>query len=176
MLKDSLKRLVIITGTPGTGKSTVAKLLTQDLGLLHIDLHELIESDKILNSDFNKEKDCYDLDMVRVEELVEQKLTENPGKVMILDSHVAHHLSTNLILAAIILRCSDLKELESRLFSRGYSSGKIKENLDVEIFDICCDEAMSLGVETLSFDSAGDLDKELVISKVTEMLVSLNVF
>ncbi len=169
----SHKRLLVITGTPGTGKSTVAKMLVDQLGLLHIDLHELIKSDKILSSDFNKEKDCYDLDMDRVEELVILKLEENPGQTMVLDSHVAHHLSTDVICGAIVLRCSDLKELETRLLARNYSASKVKENLDSEIFDICNDEALSIGVDTLLFDSAGGLDEEQVIRQVTDLLVLL---
>ncbi|MAG60663.1 hypothetical protein CL619_02640 [archaeon] len=176
MEQDSLKRLLIITGTPGTGKSTLAKLLIEQLGLLHLDLYELIESDKKLSSEYNKEKDCYDLDMDKVEELVKLRLEENPGQVMVLDSHVAHHLSSKIICGAIIVRCSDLKELESRLLARNYSANKVKENLDSEIFDVCYDESLELSVETLTFDSAGGLDESSVVSLVEEMLLSMNLF
>ena len=176
MIKESLKRLLIITGTPGAGKSYVAKLLEKELGLLRIDLHELIESDPVLSSEYNKEKDCYDLDMDKVEELVKEILEENPRKVMILDSHVAHHLSVDLVMAAVVIRCSDLKILETRLKERNYSLQKIKENLDVEIFDVCHDEALELGVDILVFDSSCGVNEKEVISKVEELLVERDVF
>ena len=74
------KRLLVITGSPGTGKSTMAKLLATKLGLLHIDLHEMIENDSVLSSEFNKDKDCFDLDMGRVEELVKVELKRIQGE------------------------------------------------------------------------------------------------
>lgn len=175
-MQESLKRLLIITGTPGAGKSYIAKLLVEQLGLLRIDLHELIESDQILSSEYNKEKDCYDLDMVRVEELVRERLEEDPGKVLILDSHVAHHLPVEIVTAVIVVRCSDLKVLESRLKERDYSPSKIKENLDVEIFDVCNDEAMELGVDILAFDSSNGVDGKEVVTKVEELLVQRDLF
>ena len=172
----TLKRLLIITGTPGTGKSTVAKLVCNELDLEHIDFHKIIEKDSILSANFNKEKDCYDLDMDRVEELLKLKLEENPCKIMVFDTHVAQHLPKEMILAAIVMRCSDLKILEKRLLDRDYSVSKVKENLDSEIFDVCCDEAMELGVETFTFDSAQKIDENEIITKLTEFFASNNLF
>ena len=176
MTLDTLKRLLVVTGTPGAGKSTIAQLLVSEFGFVHIDFHELIEKDPTLSSDFNKEKDCYDLDMDRVEELVRAQLLENPGKLMVLDTHVSQHLTAEIIFAAIIVRCSDLKVLEERLADRGYAAAKVKENLDAEIFDICHDETIELGVETLVFDSAQGLNEGMVIEKVTELLARNGLF
>jgi len=170
MTSDSLKRLLIITGTPGTGKSTIAKMLVTQMGILRIDLHELIENDSVLSSHFNKNKDCFDLDMRRVEELVQKKLQENPGKCMVLDSHVSHHLSKKLICAAIVVHCSDFGKLEKRLKERGYSPAKVQENLDCEIFDVCSDETQGIGVNILHFDSENEFDEEDVVARVKQLL------
>ena len=164
------KRLLVITGSPGTGKSTMAKLLATKLGLLHIDLHEMIENDSVVSSEFNKEKDCFDLDMGRVEELVKVELKKNSGRVMVLDSHVAHLLSAELMIAVIVMKCSNLKILEKRLLDRNYSLAKVKENLDSEIFEVCFDEASELGVPMLEFDTADVLDEEAALGSVQKLL------
>ena len=166
----SMKQLLVITGSPGTGKSTLAKLLVSALGLLHIDLHELIESDSELSADFNIKKDCYDLNMDRVEKLVRSKLDANVGKVMVLDSHVAHLLPGELIIGVVVMKCVNLKVLEQRLLERNYSTTKIKENIDCEIFDVCLDEAVELGLPLLQIDSSVGIDEIIVVDQVKELL------
>ncbi len=169
-MNSKLKRLLIITGTPATGKSTLAKLLEKEMGLLRIDLHKLIESDPVLSSEFNTTKDCYDLDMNKVEELVRIKLEANPGKFMILDSHVSHHLSKEIICGAIVMHCSNFSTLEKRLKARKYSPAKVKENLDCEIFDICADEVISLEVHTIHLDSCKKFETQDIQAKVKKLL------
>ena len=87
-----------------------------------------------------------------------------------LDSHVAHLLSAELMIAVIVMKCSNLKILEKRLLDRNYSLAKVKENLDSEIFEVCFDEASELGVPMLEFDTADVLDEEAALGSVQKLL------
>ena len=68
-------KLIVITGTPGTGKSTLAKLLVKKSGFSHLDLHDYY---KIISTSYDKSKKCYDIDLKKLEKLVKEKnKTEN---------------------------------------------------------------------------------------------------
>ncbi|GMM37938.1 nucleoside-triphosphatase [Saccharomycopsis crataegensis] len=128
---------IIITGTPGCGKTSHAALLAQQLSQLkHISI-----------SEYAKENNCIDgHDQVRDSDIVdEDKLLDalepelEKGGVIV-DWHVCEVFPERLIDLVIVLRC-DNSILFSRLSKRGYKENKIQENLDVEIMDILIQEA-----------------------------------
>src|SRR3989338_3664792 len=122
-------KLIAVTGTPGTGKTALAKFLAQRLGFYRLDLHTYYQE---LVVGYNKEKKCYDLDVNKLEKLVEKKIKEKQKEKqrVILDSHLAHLLTKKLVDLVIVLVCSDLKKLKKRLEKREYSPEKVRENLD----------------------------------------------
>ncbi len=61
---------VLITGTPGTGKTTTADLLARELGFRHINVGEWVR-EKGLHSGWNQDFECYNLD--------EDKVRARPG-------------------------------------------------------------------------------------------------
>ena len=65
-------------------------------------------------------------------------------KGMVIDSHLSHYLSKKYVDLCIITKCG-IKELNKRLKKRRYSSDKVKENIECEIFDVCLDEAKEKG-------------------------------
>ncbi len=52
---------VLITGTPGTGKTTTSEMVAQELGFQHINVGEWVR-EKNLHSGWNAEFDCFDID------------------------------------------------------------------------------------------------------------------
>lgn len=137
---------IAITGTPGVGKSTLAKALEKK-GFWRIDMHQYYPE---ISTAYNKSKQCYDLDMKKVEKLVKEKSKEHPK--IVIDSHIAHLLPKKLVDLCVVLICSDLKLLQKRLQGRKYSSKKIRENLDAEIFQVCLLEALEKGHKVMVFD------------------------
>ncbi|HIJ10670.1 TPA: AAA family ATPase, partial [Candidatus Woesearchaeota archaeon] len=131
--------LIVITGSPGTGKSTLAKKYEKK-GYFRLDLHD--HYDKI-STGFDKEKDCYDIDIKKFTSLVRKVMKEHDNVVV--DSHVSHLLPPSIVDECIVMVCSDLKELKKRLIKRKYSAKKIRENLDAEIFQVCLMEAKERG-------------------------------
>ncbi len=138
---------ICISGTPGTGKTSLAKLLSRELGFPILDVKRFIK-EKDLSAGYDKKRRCDIVDIkILTKELVQEikktKKVHDP-KGIIIDSHLSHYLPKRLVTLCIITRCS-LKELELRLKKRKYSKEKIRENLDSEIFDTCQIEARELG-------------------------------
>ncbi|MBT3298032.1 AAA family ATPase [archaeon] len=163
-------KLIIITGTPGTGKTTVAKLLCDRLGYEQIDWHDLLKQNKKLSLGYDRSSKCYDLNIKILRKVIDEILKNNPLKIFVFDTHISHLLPKKIIDLAIVMKCSNLKKLRERLEGRKYGKKKIEENLQCEIFDECFDAIVELGVKHIVVDSSKKIvQKELV--KGVSMLV-----
>ena len=133
--------VIIVTGTPGTGKTTYAKKLAEEKSLVYVDVTLLIKENKLFEK-YDKKMDCVVVDIKKLnKELI--KFIKKNDKVVI-DSHLSHYLPPRYVDLCIVTKC-DLKTLEKRLKKRKYSKAKIRENLDAEIFDTCRIEALEAG-------------------------------
>ncbi|MBS3123590.1 AAA family ATPase [Candidatus Woesearchaeota archaeon] len=146
--KPKQNKLIILTGTPGTGKSTLARQLSKILKIPRFDLHKHYLK---VSSTFDKKKDCYVIDIKKLEKVLSDKLKKSS---YILDTHLSHLLPAKMVFVCIVMTCSDLKELERRLKKRRYLPAKIRENLDSEIFQICLNEAQERGQEVVILDGS----------------------
>ncbi|MCK5397849.1 MAG: adenylate kinase family protein [Thermoplasmata archaeon] len=120
---------IILTGTPGTGKTTVAKILASR-GYATITVEELAREHGCL------EEVDKDLE-VDVDALA--KVISQPEEPIILEGHLAHFLPGQM---NIVLRCHpDI--IRTRLEARGYDSEKIRENVEAEAIDIILSESIN---------------------------------
>lgn len=146
--------MIIITGTPGTGKTTLAKSLAKKIGFDYVDLNEFARSNNFVVG-YDELRDCDIID----EENLSEKIIHLP-KDSIIDSHMSHFIDSSLIDKCIVTKCN-LAELKKRLEARGYSSEKVRENLDSEIFDTCRIEAEEEGYNPIIVWTDQDIDKQL---------------
>ncbi len=160
------KKVIIITGSPGVGKSSLALLLEKKLGFLRFDISQYYRN---ISSGYNRKKQSYDIDLKKFERLVREKKRE-AEKGLIVDSHIAHLLPKRMVDLCVVLVCSDLKKLEKRLEARKYSKEKIRENLDAEIFQVCLIEAKEKGHKVIMFDMCPPLTQNDVIEKIRKSL------
>ena len=156
------KKLIVITGTPGTGKSTVAKALAPTLQLTRLNLHHYY---KQISDKYNTKKKCYDINFTKLKRLVQKKLIESKNG-LIIDSHIAHRLPRKLVDICIVLTCFDLKKLQQRLQKRKYFQKKIRENLESEIFQVCLTQAQEQGHQILVFDTSTKLEINKIVAKL----------
>src|SRR3989344_7283091 len=152
-------KIIVITGTPGVGKSTLAKKLAKILKFKRLNLHQYYSS---ISTGYNKTKQSYDINLNKFKLLVKDKTKEHN---LIIDSHISHLLPKPLVNLCIVLTCSNLKLLEKRLKKRKYPSEKIRENLDAEIFQVCLMEAKEMGHRIITFDTSKDTLPK-IISKI----------
>jgi len=160
------KLVIAISGSPGVGKSTLAKILTRKLNLSRLELHEHY---KEISTGYDRSKKCYDIDLKKFERLVKKKIKES-DKGLVVDCHISHLLPKKIVNLCIVLSCSNLKKLEKRLQQRKYSKKKIRENLDAEIFQICLIEAKEKGHQVITFDTGKRISKEKMVSEVEYLL------
>jgi len=146
--------IVCITGTPGAGKTYLARKLTKE-GFKHISGIDVIRKYRITEY-FDRKRSCIVVDKKR---FVASMLRECQGDCVV-DSHLSHNLPRKKVSLCIVCKC-ELKKLYRRLKKRGYSQGKIRENLDSEIFDVCFDEAISEGHEVITYEKESDYGKIL---------------
>ncbi|MBW2992572.1 AAA family ATPase [Candidatus Woesearchaeota archaeon] len=134
--------VIIVSGTPGTGKSFVARRLAHKLGFRYVDVKKVISRYK-LRERYDKKRKSWVVDEKRLARVLEG-IIKDSKEDLIIDSHLSHFINPKLVDLCIITKC-DLKKLEKRLKKKRYNKDKIRENLECEIFDICLNEAHERG-------------------------------
>ena len=130
--------IVCITGTPATGKTVVAKKIAKQIKAKYIDINKIITKYK-LSEGYDKKRKSKIVDIKKLNKVL-IKIIKNSRDNLVIDSHLSHYLPKKYVDLCIVTKC-DLKVLQKRLEKRGYSKEKIRENLDVETFDVCLNEA-----------------------------------
>jgi adenylate kinase len=146
---------IIVSGTPGTGKSSVARKLAKKLGYRYINVKRLLQKYK-LKEKYDSKRKSWVVDEKKLAKALEKLIKESKSGLVI-DSHLSHFISPKLVDLCVITKC-ELKALERRLRRRGYSKNKIRENLDCEIFDICLNEAQEIGHKIRIIDTTKPFD------------------
>ncbi|CEL99981.1 unnamed protein product [Vitrella brassicaformis CCMP3155] len=127
---------ILVTGTPGTGKSTLCQLLCEQSGLHHVELARLIREEH-LYTEWDDEMNCSIFD----EDLVVSKLSDFlPEGGHVMDFHSCDFLPVDWFDLVVVLR-TETSVLYGRLERRSYPERKIQENVECEIFQVLLDEA-----------------------------------
>ncbi len=123
---------VALTGTPGTGKSTVAERIKAesdgDLRVIH--LNEAVREHGLW-TERDDQRDSLVVDL----EAAADWLGEWDG---LLESHLAHYFDADRV---VVLRCRP-DQLERRLLDRDEPEPKAAENADSEALDVVLSEAV----------------------------------
>jgi adenylate kinase len=135
--------LIALTGTPGTGKSTVA-LGLQTKGWNVMEINDLARRHGLLRSK-DPARDSYELDPDELQEALDREGFEDG----VLVGHLSHLLDVEMV---IVLRCHP-ETLAKRLETRKWPLAKIRENALAESLDIILAEAMDSGVPVFEIDT-----------------------
>ncbi len=160
--------IIIISGTPGTGKTTLAKKLMNVLNYPLLDLKHFIKEKNLAESyDKKRKTNIIDIKKLNKEIIKEIKKVQNQHspKGMIIESHLSHYLPKKYVGLCIITK-TGLKTLKKRLQNRGYSKEKIRENMDSEIFDVCLNEAKERGHNILIIDTTKTINIKEIAKKI----------
>jgi adenylate kinase len=130
--------LIALTGTPGTGKTTVSHLLTEQ-GITTYSLNELALSHHFTQG-IDVKRGSYILDMEKINEYINNEYDETTEPILI-EGHASHWLTS--VSWVIILRCHP-KILRRRLKTKRWNEKKLQENVEAEILDIILCEATEI--------------------------------
>lgn len=147
-------KAIIITGTPGTGKTAISSYLTKEFGIPNINLGELcIQHNLILEKDPLRDTKIIDEEKL-VLKLIEI-LTNSKNSLVIVEGHYADIVPNEFIKGAVLLR-TDPFVLEKRLLHRNYSESKVQENVQAEILSDCGSflKEKELGMPILEYDTS----------------------
>jgi adenylate kinase len=148
---------VALTGTPGTGKSTVAEQLDADVRTIH--LNDVVREHGLW-TERDEQRDSLVVDV----EAAADWLGEWEG---VLESHVAHYFDVDRV---VVLRCRP-DVLEERLLDRGVEEAKARENAESEALDIVLSEAVERHGRAAVYEvDTTDRTPEEVAAAVREVL------
>ncbi len=163
--------IIAITGTPGTGKTSVSKILIRN-GYEIIDLNKIAcQKDFIISND-----EIRDSKIVDIEKLNDYIFNNYKKKdLIIVEGHLSHLL--NCVEKVIVLRCHPDK-LKINLSKKKWNEKKIKENVEAEILDIILSETVEnhkeksifeINTTDLSIDVTANLIIEIIKNKFKNM-------
>jgi adenylate kinase len=185
------KMIILLTGTPGTGKTTISHLLAEKLGCQLVDINHLVE-EKHLYTGLDPEKDYKIVDMddlerelfriVGSENAVDpndstndslnnfsKDLSINPTKnsCIVIEGHLSHYFpQADLV---VVFR-TEPTTLSERLRKRGWKETKIRENLEAEALDICTWEAHQIHQEKVHEVETTKITPKEVIDVILDII------
>lgn len=156
--------IIALTGTPGTGKTSVSKIL-HDKGFEVVDLNKVAcEKGFLIGRDEKR-----DSEIVNVERFDEYVKRNYSGKdIVFIEGHLSHLLKS--VNKVIVLRCHP-DELRKNLSKKGWKEEKIKENLEAEILDIILCETVEIHPKKNIFEiNVTGKSVDAVVSSIIEII------
>jgi len=168
MRVDRFKRVILITGTPGVGKTAVSRMLADRLNATYLSLAELVEKEKLV-SGVDKARGTLIADMDKVSRRV-QKLIADSERDVIVEGHYAVNVVPAKDVHLVFVLRRKPEELKKLMEERGYKESKLWENLAAEILDVCLTDAVS----TCGHDKVCEIDASgKKIEDVVEEILSV---
>lgn len=164
-----IPRVIVVTGTPGVGKTMVSKALTEKLGGLYINITEFVKRKNfILGVDSKRNTIVADLN--KISDMINQ-IIKNVSLDVVVDGHYASDVvSSDVVSYAFVLRL-DPAVLEDRLRARGYKENKISENVASEILDVCLvDTIKEYGFKRVDEINTSKMSVEDVVKEIFKVL------
>jgi adenylate kinase len=153
-----LKKLrFVITGNPGVGKHTTAKIIAERINADIIDINDVA----IDNNATGKKTDLgLDVDVKRLVRLLEKQLMAERDLVIV--GHLAPYVLKPVGISLVAVLRRSPYELEKTLKKRGYSVDKVRENVASEILGTSLyDSLQTFGKRKVAeFDTTGKTPKE----------------
>ncbi|KAK9079411.1 hypothetical protein SSX86_001082 [Deinandra increscens subsp. villosa] len=160
---------ILVTGTPGTGKTTTSSALSEATHLRHINIGDLVK-DKKLHDGWDDELQCYiineDLVCDELEDIMEQG-----GNIV--DYHGCDFFPERWFDRVVVLQTEN-SVLYDRLSKRGYTGAKLTNNIECEIFQELLEEAKDSYREeivvAMKSDTVDDMSRNVEV--ITEWVSS----
>lgn len=166
MSRKQLSRVILLSGTPGVGKTTISNLLRlKEYSVINLN-DFIIQHGLYFGYDHSRESVIIDEDILKIK--IEKELEQFPG-LLFIEGHTSEIVPMEFVKLAFILRCNPSILRERLTSSRDYSHNKIEENVQAEIMDECF-IAMQ---EQLPNSLILEIDtSDLIPEKIVEQIIS----
>ena len=135
------RRIILVTGTPGVGKTTVSRLLASELNAVYVSLAELVERERLISS-VDKTRGTLIADTDRVSMRIQEIIGSSECDVVVDGHYAVDVVQAKDVYIVFVLR-RDPTELKDVMENRGFRERKLWENLAAEILDVCLWDAVS---------------------------------
>lgn len=136
-----LKQVILITGTPCTGKTTLAKQLTTKLDALYVNLTDFAKANGLTSGE-DQQRNTTIIDEEKMRKKLTETINQTEKATVIVDGHYASAVvPSNLATHVFVLRRNPI-ELKEFMQKCKFSEAKLYENLSAEILDVCLVEAL----------------------------------
>eukprot|EP00092_Neocalanus_flemingeri_P037761 GFUD01041109.1.p1 GENE.GFUD01041109.1~~GFUD01041109.1.p1 ORF type:complete len:191 (-),score=77.37 GFUD01041109.1:92-664(-) len=149
---------ILVTGTPGVGKSKLADVLAQKLGMKVINVGQFAKENNCLG-DWDPDYESHELDEDPLLDLLEEKVGKGDGG-FVLEHHVPELFPERWFDLVLVLRCNNTV-LYDRLKERGYGGKKLEENCQAEIFQTVLDEAKESYREEIVVELQSEVEEQV---------------
>jgi adenylate kinase len=136
--------IIAISGTPGTGKHTLADRLSRKIKYEVLDLNPFLTKGK-------KEEE---VTLKKLNRVFQRHKKDN----LLVVSHLAHFIESKQINLLIVLRTEPMV-LAKRLRGRRYSKEKIRDNVIFEAMNGTYEEALKMKRNVFQIDNTQNIDR-----------------
>jgi adenylate kinase len=141
--------VILVGGTPGTGKTMAAKILGSKLSVDVISLSDLADNSGCISAEDKARKTGIINEDCLVEALL--TLTEDKTRRLVLEGHYIDLVPNSSVQWVFVLRTHPEK-LGNRLSERDYAEEKITENVEAEVLGVCQLDALDAFGETKVYE------------------------
>ena len=158
------KANILVTGTPGTGKSSLSVALAKSLDLSHINISELVK-DRALYERYDKQSDSYIIEDDKLLDYLEKSEQIKDEGGYIIDSHTCDLFPESWIDLVVVLRTQHTV-LWDRLEARHYALDKIQLNNECEIMQVVLDEARDAYAPEIVMELQSDTQADAIQNRI----------
>ncbi|GFR16366.1 hypothetical protein TNCT_259541 [Trichonephila clavata] len=150
---------ILITGTPGTGKSTLSSELSDQSSLEWINIGQVARENNFFE-EYDENLECHVLDEDRLIDELEEKMQEG-GKIV--DYHGCDLFPEEWFDIVFVLT-TDNTILYDRLDRRGYTGKKMENNIQCEIFGTLVEEAKNAYKENIVHELKSNTPDDMLLN------------
>jgi len=137
------ERVILVTGTPCVGKTSVARLLASKLDAFYVNLTELALHENLVSGK-DEERGSIIVDENHMRGKIREIVEKCDKSEVIVDGHYAVSVVPKELTTHVFVLRRDPVELRKLMEQCGFSGRKLWENLASEILDVCLCDALNV--------------------------------